>query len=132
MVKGASDIISDIISPLQQMHRSAKTAQRCTAVCHILLMTTAYILRQKVKKKSEGWSLPSFSFLFILFVFSVNESHTGPILLTVKWLVNSSFWINFLRAREHSCELHQPSPAWEGHRPPAHSEVMHYAIARKV
>lgn len=119
MVKGASDIISPLLE-FQQMHRSTKTAQRCTVVCRILLTTTACILRQNVKKKSEGWSLPSFSFLFILFVFSVNESHISPILLSVKWLVNSSFWINLLRAQEHSWELPQPSPGWEGHQPSRH------------
>ena len=119
VVKGAPGIISPSLES-QQMHRSAKTPQRCTEVCHILLKTTAHVLRQNVIKKSEGWSLSSFSFPFVLFVFSAREPHIGPILFIGKWLVNSAFCINSLRAQEHSCELHQPSPGWGGHQPSQH------------
>lgn len=98
-MKGAPGIISFSLES-RQMHGSAKTAQRCTEVCHILLKTTAHVLRQNVIKKSEGWSLSS-SFLFVLFVFSTKEPHAGPILFIGKWLVNSAFWINGLRAQEY-------------------------------
>lgn len=111
-VDGGSCIISPSLKS-QQMHRSVETPQRCTDVCHILLKTTARSPRQKVIKKS----LSSFSFLFVLFVFSAKKPHIGPILFVGKWLVNSAFQINCLRGREPSCELHQPSPGREGHQP---------------
>lgn len=117
--KGISGTISPSLES-QHIQGCAKTPKRCTEVCRILLKTTAHVLRQKVIKKSEGWSLSSFSFLFVLFVFSAKKPYTGPILFIRKWLVTSAFWINILRAQEHSCELHQPSPGWEGHQPSQH------------
>lgn len=101
-VKGTPGIISLLLES-QQMQGCAKTPQRGTKVCHILLKTMANVLRQKVINKSEGWSLSSFSFLFILFIFSAKKPHTGPVLFIGKWLVNSAFWINSLRAQEHPC-----------------------------
>lgn len=70
-VEGAPGIILSSLES-QQMQGCAKTPQRCTEVCHVLLKTTAHVLRQKVIKKSEGWPLSSFSFLFVLSVFSAS------------------------------------------------------------
>lgn len=98
------------------MQGHAKTQQMCTEACHILLKTTAHVLRQKEVRGLVS----SFSFLFVLFVFSAKKPHTGPVLFIGKWLVNSAFQINSLRAQEHSCELHQPSPDRESHQPSQH------------
>lgn len=101
-VKGTPGVISLLLES-QKMQGRAKTPQRCTKICHILLKTTANVLRQKVINKSDGWLLSSFSFLFILFIFSAKKPLTGLVLFIGKWLVNSAFLINSLRAQEHPC-----------------------------
>lgn len=72
MVNRSPSIMSVLLES-QQMHRTAKTLQRCTDICNTILKTTAQVLRQNVIKKSQ---VSFFFFLPLGCVHFLNEQKT--------------------------------------------------------